>query len=93
MARRLRFNGTGGDVDGCPSVYEDLDSGEVIVHGPSLTDPEDIAQLQHFSEGEVAVTVPRELLVDWTPKERTRQARTIGLDEFGGLFSKFGHTA
>ncbi|MEV6803986.1 DUF6879 family protein [Streptomyces sp. NPDC051132] len=93
MARRLRFNGTGSDGDGCPSVHEDLDSGEVIVHGPPLADPEDVAQLQHLSEGEVAVVVPRDLLVDWTPKERTRQARTIGLDEFSGLFSKFEHTA
>ncbi len=93
MARRLRFNGTGSDVGGCPSVHEDLDSGEVIVHGSPLTDSEDIAQLQHLSEGEVAVAVPRELLVDWTPKERTRQVRTIGLDEFNDLFAKFEHTA
>lgn len=37
--------------------------------------------------------VPRDLLVDWTPKERTRQVRTTDLDEFGGLFEKFEHTA
>jgi hypothetical protein len=43
MARRLRFNGTGSGVNGCPAVHEDLGSGEVIVHGPPLTDPEDIA--------------------------------------------------
>jgi hypothetical protein len=70
-----------------------LDSGEVIVHGPPLTNPQDVEQLQHFSEGEVAIVVPRDLLVDWTPKERTRKVRTIGLDEFGGLFGKFEHTA
>ncbi|MFG2885888.1 DUF6879 family protein [Streptomyces sp. NPDC048297] len=93
MARRLRFNGTGSDVGGCPSVHEDLDSGEVIVHGPPLTDAEDVAQLRHLSEGEVAVVVPRELLVDWAPKESTRQVRTIGLEEFNGLFAKFEHTA
>ncbi|MYW19634.1 hypothetical protein GT039_29690 [Streptomyces sp. SID2955] len=93
MARRLRFNGTGSGGGGCPSVHEDVDSGEVIVHGPPLTDSEDIAQLQHLTEGEVAVVVPRELLVDWTPKERTRQVRTIDLDEFGELFGKFEHTA
>ncbi|MFJ2607397.1 DUF6879 family protein [Streptomyces sp. NPDC087425] len=40
-----------------------------------------------------AVVGPCELLVDWAPKERTRQARTIGLDEFGGLFGRFEHTA
>ncbi|MEU6508607.1 DUF6879 family protein [Streptomyces sp. NPDC046942] len=93
MARRLRFNGTGSGGGGCPSVHEDLDSGEVIVHGPPLIEPEDVAQLQHLSEGEVAIVVPRDLLVDWTPKERTRQVRTIDLDEFGGLFGKFEHTA
>ncbi|MFF7405705.1 MULTISPECIES: DUF6879 family protein [Streptomyces] len=93
MARRLRFNGTGSGEDGCPSVHEDLDSGDVIVHGPPLVDAEDIAQIQHLSDGEVAVVVPRELLVDWAPKERTRQVRSIGLEEFGGLFAKFEHTA
>lgn len=63
------------------------------MHGPPLSDPKDIAQLQHLSEGEVAVVVPRELLVDWAPKDQTRQVRTIGLDEFGDLFGKFEHTA
>ncbi|MFJ8336509.1 DUF6879 family protein [Streptomyces sp. NPDC094437] len=93
MARRLQFNGTGSGGGGCPSVHEDLDSGEVIVHGPPLTDADDVAQLQHLSEGEVAVVVPRDLLVDWSPRERTRQVRTIDLDEFSGLFGKFEHTA
>ncbi|GAA4808328.1 DUF6879 family protein [Streptomyces ziwulingensis] len=93
MARRLRFNGTGSGVTGCPSVHEDVDSGEVIVHGPPLTDAEDVAQLQHLSEGEVAVVVPRSLLVDWAPKEQTRQVRTIDLDEFHTLFETFEHTA
>lgn len=68
MARQLRFNGTGSGGTGCPSVHEDVESGEVIVHGPPLTDADDIAQLCHLSEGEVAVVVPRELLVDWAPK-------------------------
>ncbi|MCW5250845.1 DUF6879 family protein [Streptomyces sp. SHP 1-2] len=93
MPRRLRFNGAGSGDDGCPSVHEDVDSGEVIVHGPPLADPEDIAQLRHLSEGEVAIVVPRELLGGWTPEERTRQARTIALDEFSGLFGRFEHTA
>ncbi|AOW87550.1 MULTISPECIES: DUF6879 family protein [Streptomyces] len=93
MTRRLRFNGTGSGVTGCPSVHEDLDTGEVIVHGPPLTEQDDLTQLQHLSEGEVAVVVPRDLLVDWTPKERTRKVRTIDLDEFGSLFGKYEHTA
>ncbi|KUJ66911.1 hypothetical protein ACZ90_31200 [Streptomyces albus subsp. albus] len=93
MARRLRFNGTGSGEDGCPSVHEDLDTGEVIVHGPPLTEPNDIAQLRHLSEGEVAIVVPRDVLVDWTPKDATRAARVIDVKEFGGLFGKFEHTA
>ncbi|MEV7910504.1 DUF6879 family protein [Streptomyces griseus] len=93
MARQLRFNGTGSGGTGCPSVHEDTESGEVIVHGPPLTDPTDIAQLRHLSEGEVAVVVPRELLVDWTPRDATRQARIIDLDGFEGLFRMFSHSA
>ncbi|MFF6793244.1 DUF6879 family protein [Streptomyces filamentosus] len=93
MARRLRFNGTGSGGGGCPSIHEDLESGEVIVHGPPLTDPQDVSRLQHLSDGEVAVVVPRELLTDWTPKDRTRQARIIDLDAFAKLFETFEHTA
>lgn len=93
MARRLRFNGTGSGEGGCPSVHEDLDSREIIVHGPALTDPEDIAQLQHLGEGEVPIVVPRELLVDFGPKEVARVPRIIDLDAFNGLFETFKHTA
>lgn len=93
MARRLRFNGTGSGVNGCPAVHEDLDSGEVIVHGTPLTDLDDIAQLRHLSEGEVPIVLPRELLVDYGPKEVTRVPDIIGLDEFDRLFTQFKHTA
>ncbi|MFE6153672.1 DUF6879 family protein [Streptomyces sp. NPDC057889] len=93
MTRNIRFNGTGSGDTGCPSIHEDVDTGQVIVHGPPLTDPTDVAQLQHLGQDEVAVIVPRELIVDWAPKERTRQARTIDLAAFNGLFEKFEHTA
>ncbi|MGW0958221.1 DUF6879 family protein [Streptomyces gelaticus] len=93
MTRRLRFNGTGSGVNGCPSIHEDLDTGEVIVHGPALTDPDDIAQLRHLSEGEVPIVVPRELLVDFAPKEVNRVPNIIGLEEFDRLFTQFEHTA
>ncbi|MDH6626848.1 hypothetical protein M2271_004671 [Streptomyces sp. LBL] len=93
MARRLLFNGTGSGVNGCPSIHEDLDTGEVIVHGPALTDPDDVAQLQHLNDGEVPIVVPRELLVDFAPKEVTRMPSSIGLDEFDRLFTQFKHTA
>ncbi|MBW8735945.1 MAG: hypothetical protein JF621_02015 [Streptomyces turgidiscabies] len=93
MVRRLRFNGTGSGDDGCPSVHEDVDSGEVVVHGPPLTDPGDVAQPQHLSEGEVPIVVPRALLVDWGPKDMTREAKIIDMAGFGRLFTQFEHTA
>jgi hypothetical protein len=91
--RRLRFNGTGSGEGGCPSVHEDLDSREIIVHGPPLSDPEDIAQLRHLGAGEVPIVVPRELISDWGPKDLTREAKIIDLDTFNGLFETFKHTA
>ncbi|WP_431771161.1 DUF6879 family protein [Streptomyces cucumeris] len=93
MARRLRFNGTGSHNGACPTVHEDLDSGEIVIQGTPLTDPEDIAQLQHLGEGEVPIVVPRELLVDFGPKDVTRTPRIIDLDAFGDLFHNFDHTA
>ncbi|MFP3987103.1 hypothetical protein U9R90_06280 [Streptomyces sp. E11-3] len=93
MARRLRFNGTGSGDTGCPAVHEDLDTRDVIVHGPPLTDPDDVAQLQHLGQGEVPIVVPRDLLVDWGPKDVTRDAKIIDLDAFGKLFETFKHTA
>ncbi|GAB2731891.1 DUF6879 family protein [Streptomyces bullii] len=90
--RRLRFNGTGSGGGGCPGVHEDLDSGEVIVHGPPLTDPADLAQLQYLDDGEVAVVIPRNTLVDFGPRDET--PRLINAeDEFGRLFETFHHTA
>ncbi|GHE65239.1 hypothetical protein GCM10018785_37610 [Streptomyces longispororuber] len=93
MARRLRFIGTGSGDTGCPSVHEDLDTGEVIVHGPPLDDPEDIAQLRRLGPGEVPIVVPRNLLVDWGPKDMTRDAKAIGPEAFNKLFETFEHSA
>lgn len=90
--RRLRFNGTGSGGGGCPGIHEDLDTGEVIVHGPPLTDPADTKQLQHFDEGEVAIVVPRNTLVDFGPRDEA--PRIINADdEFTRLFQTFKHTA
>jgi hypothetical protein len=93
MARRLRFNGTGSGVNGCPSIHEDLDSGDVIVHGPPLTGQEDIAKLRHLGPGEVPIVVPRTLLIDFGPKDTGREPDIISLDEFDQLFTVFEHTA
>jgi hypothetical protein len=93
MVRRLRFNGTDSKNGGCPAIHEDLDSGEIIVQGRPLTTPEDVAQLQHFSPGDAAVVVPRELLVNHGPKEMERVPKLIDLVEFGRLFETFEHSA
>lgn len=93
MTRNIRFNGTGSGDTGCPSIHEDVDTGQVIVHGPPLADPADVAQLQHLGPGEVAVIVPRELITDWAPKDATRQAKIIDLAAFNRLFEIFEHTA
>ncbi|MER7519330.1 DUF6879 family protein [Streptomyces sp. NPDC126499] len=93
MARRLRFNGTDSKNGGCPALHEDLGSGEIIVQGTPVTDPDDLAQLQHFGPGDAAVTVPRELLVNHGPKAMERVPKIITLDEFGQLFHHFEHSA
>jgi hypothetical protein len=93
MARRLRFNGTDSKNGACPAVHEDLDTGEIVVQGTPLTDPDDVAQLQHFGSGDIAVVVPRELLVNHGPKEIARVPKMIDLEEFGRLFQTFEHSA
>ncbi|MFF3518459.1 DUF6879 family protein [Streptomyces sp. NPDC002573] len=91
--RQLRFNGTDSKNGGCPAVHEDVATGEIVVQGTPLTDPEDVAQLRHFGPDDVAVVVPRELLVNHGPKEMDRVPKVIGLEEFGRLFETFEHTA
>ncbi|MEU2940896.1 DUF6879 family protein [Nocardiopsis alba] len=93
MARQLRFAGTDSKIDGCPALHTDEDTGEIIVHGPPVTDPADLAQLKHFGEGEVAVVVPKELLVDWGPKEMERVPELVDRTTFRRLFETFEHTA
>lgn len=51
MARKLRFIGTDSKVDGCPALHTDEGTGEVIVQGAPVTDPEDLAQLRHLGAG------------------------------------------
>ncbi|MGA4840452.1 DUF6879 family protein [Streptomyces sp. G45] len=91
MRRRLRFNGTGSGEGGCPAVHEDLATGEVIVHGPPVQDPADLARLKHLGDGEVAIVVPRNTLADFGPRDEAPQI--IDLDAFGRLFENFSYTA
>jgi hypothetical protein len=93
MARKLRFTGTDSKVDGCPALHTDEGTGEIIVQGTPVTDPEDLAQLQHFGADEAAVAVPRELLVNWGPKERERVPEIVDRAAFRRLFETFKHTA
>ncbi|WP_030777399.1 DUF6879 family protein [Streptomyces sp. NRRL S-920] len=93
MARRLRFNGTGSGGGSCPAVHEDLDTGEVIVHGPRLTDPETLAQLQHIDEHEIPIVVPRNTLIDFGPKDRDEEPRILDPETFAGMFENFRHSA
>jgi hypothetical protein len=93
MARRLRFTGTDSKNGGCPALHEDVATGDVIVQGPPVTDPDELAQLQHFGSGDVAVVVPRELLVNHAPKEMQRVPKIVPPEEFGRLFETFEHSA
>ncbi|MFJ5089052.1 DUF6879 family protein [Streptomyces sp. NPDC088674] len=93
MARQLRFTGTDSKVDGCPALHADESTGEVIVQGTPVTDPADLAQLQHFGPGEAAVAVPRELLVHWGPKDLVRVPELVDRTTFRRLFETFQHTA
>ncbi|MFG2794043.1 DUF6879 family protein [Streptomyces sp. NPDC048419] len=93
MARQLRFTGTDSKVDGCPALHTDLGTGEIVVQGKPLTEPDDVAQLRHFGPDEAAVVVPRELLVNWGPKEVERVPDIVDRDTFRRLFHTFEHTA
>lgn len=60
---RLRFLGSTSEAGACPSLYE-TDRGTIVVQGTLLRDPEALAGLRDVLDGEAAVEVPRELLVD-----------------------------
>ena len=93
MARQLSFSGTDSKVDGCPALHTDEGTGEIIVQGTPVTNPEDLAQLQHYGPDDAAVAVPRELLVNWGPKEMDRVPEMVDRDTFRRLFTTFEHTA
>ncbi|MET9423363.1 hypothetical protein ABZY06_21985 [Streptomyces sp. NPDC006540] len=52
----------------CPSLYEVEETGDIVVQGDRLTDPEYLAQLRDVGEHETFV-VPRELLTHFAPKK------------------------
>lgn len=65
---KLRKIGTTSQDGGCPTLYE-ADTGDIVVQGDRLTDPEALDQLSDVLEGEEFIVVPRALLTRFAPKE------------------------
>ncbi|MFF0064852.1 hypothetical protein ACFYRC_25500 [Streptomyces sp. NPDC005279] len=65
----LKFIGTTSEHGNCPTLYEVEETGDIVVQGDQLTDPEHLAQLRYVGEGETFVVIPRELLTRFAPKE------------------------
>ncbi|MBN6051999.1 hypothetical protein JYK22_08650 [Nonomuraea sp. RK-328] len=60
---RMRFLGSTSEAGACPTLYE-TDRGTIVVQGLRLTDPEARADLRAVLDGEDAVEVPRELIIE-----------------------------
>jgi hypothetical protein len=93
MTRRLWKVGTNSGNDGCPTLYEIPDTDRYVVQGDRVTDPGELGQLEHLAADEGAVVVPRELLVNFGPKEPMHVPQMIGWDEFTGMFTTLKHSA
>lgn len=93
MTRRLWKVGTNSGNDGCPTIYEVPGTDQFVVQGDRVTDPAELGQLENLTAEEDAVTVPRELLANFAPKEPVHVPQMIGFDEFGGMFAKLKHSA
>jgi len=65
---KLRKLGTTSQDGGCPTLYE-TDTGDIVVQGDKLIDPEALRQLSDVLAGEEFVVVPRALLTRFAPKE------------------------
>ena len=57
---KLRKLGTTSQDGGCPTLYE-TDTGDIVVQGDRLTDPEALAQRNDILAGAEFVLVPRAL--------------------------------
>ncbi|SOB84229.1 hypothetical protein [Streptomyces sp. 1331.2] len=64
---KLTFLGSTSEDGKCPTLYE-TETGDIVVQGYQLTDPEALAQLRNVLPGETFVVVPRDLLTRFTPK-------------------------
>ncbi|MFJ7191460.1 hypothetical protein [Streptomyces bacillaris] len=65
----LRFIGTTSEDGNCPTLYEVVETGDIVVQGDQLTNPEDLAQLRNVGPHETSVVIPRDLLTRFAPKE------------------------
>ncbi|WP_019887313.1 hypothetical protein [Streptomyces purpureus] len=65
----LRFIGTTSEHGNCPTLYEVVETGDIVVQGDELADEEHRAQLRDLGVKETAVVIPRELLTRFAPKE------------------------
>ncbi|MFJ9903920.1 hypothetical protein ACIRVK_13615 [Streptomyces sp. NPDC101152] len=65
----LRFIGTTSENGNCPTLYEVVETGDIVVQGDRLTDPEHLQQLRDVGEHETFVVIPRELLTRFAPRD------------------------
>lgn len=65
----LRFIGTTSEHGNCPTLYEVVETGDIVVQGDKVVDDEHLAQLRDLGVKETAVVIPRELLTRFAPKE------------------------
>ncbi|MET9083737.1 DUF6879 family protein [Streptomyces sp. NPDC004237] len=92
MTRRLWKVGTNSGNDGCPTLYTEPGTDTYVVQGDPVTDPAELEQLD-LTDGEAAVTVPRELLANFGPKEPVHVPQPISFTEFGRMFTTLRHSA
>ena len=64
----LEFLGTTSKSGDCPTLYRDTETGNIVVQGERLTDPDHISQLRDVKDSETFVVVPADLLTRYAPK-------------------------
>ncbi|MEV6116625.1 DUF6879 family protein [Streptomyces sp. NPDC052109] len=92
MTRRLWKVGTNSGNNGCPTLYT-TPSGDYVVQGDRVIDPEELGQLENLTTHEGAVVVPRELLANFGPREAVHVPQMISFEEFDGMFTTLRHSA
>ncbi|MET8611105.1 MULTISPECIES: DUF6879 family protein [Streptomyces] len=92
MTRKLWKVGTNSGNNGCPTLYT-TPSGDYVVQGDRVTDPDELDQLHNLTDDEGAVVVPRELLANFGPREAVHVPQMISFEEFDGMFTTLRHSA